>query len=230
MRVAWTSPSLPGAGHRVSEGRQRSRYFPSLTRPAAPQYIRPSRHETECSYLTSVLNIHKRRRNSVNEMTSSAATRLAPQFDDFLFAPIGEEKNGMLLSVLSALARLNLDPWQEAAKLAALPVEAATERLTSLIAALPDAPSERLSPGTIAARLIRLLPRRARPDVASQARSTGAGATTNPRAIVTLVIAMMIMLAAQSILASRQPPAQVDADHASISSPASPQAPPSKSN
>ena len=32
------------------------------------------------------------------------------EFDAFLFAHIGEEKNGMLLSVLSALARLDLDP------------------------------------------------------------------------------------------------------------------------
>ncbi len=165
----------------------------------------------------------------MNEMTSSDSTfRLAPQFDDFLFAPIGAEKNGMLLSVLSALARLDLDPWQEAAKLDALPVETATERLTSLIAALPDAPSERPSPGTIAARLIRLLPRRARPNVASQTPSTGPGAATNPRTIITLVIAMMIMLGAQTILASRQPSTPVAVDHTPTSSTASPQVPPSK--
>ena len=36
------------------------------------------------------------------------------EFDSFLCAPIGEERNGMLLSVLSALARLDVDPWQEA--------------------------------------------------------------------------------------------------------------------
>ncbi len=166
----------------------------------------------------SVLNIHERRRNSASEMTSSASTfRLAPQFDDFLFAPIGEENNGMLLSVLSALARLDLDPWQEAAKLAALPVEAATERLTSLIAALPDAPSERLSPGTIAARLVGLLPRTSPSGCRLAGPLIGVGAMTNPRAIVTLAISMVIMLGAQAILASRQPPVQVDADHAPIS-------------
>ena len=32
----------------------------------------------------------------------------------------------MLLSVLSALARLDIDPWQEAVQLAALPEETAT--------------------------------------------------------------------------------------------------------
>jgi len=45
-------------------------------------------------------------------MTRSATVSLQrSEFDDFLFAPIGDEKNGMLLSVISALARLDLDPW-----------------------------------------------------------------------------------------------------------------------
>jgi hypothetical protein len=40
-------------------------------------------------------------------------------FDNFLYAPIGEDKNGMLLSVLSALARQGIDrkyvpvPWED---------------------------------------------------------------------------------------------------------------------
>jgi hypothetical protein len=98
----------------------------------------------------------------MTEMTrSSMASVLAPEFDDFLFAPIGEERNGMLLSVISALARLDIDPWQEAANLAQLPGTTATRRLASLIASLPDRPSPNLDPGTIAARLIARLPRRA---------------------------------------------------------------------
>jgi hypothetical protein len=94
-------------------------------------------------------------------MTRSALVAvLAPEFDDFLFAPIGEERNGMLLSVVSALARLNIDPWQEAANLAQLPRTTAARRLTSLIATLPDRPSTPLDPGANAARLIARLPRR----------------------------------------------------------------------
>ena len=50
----------------------------------------------------------------------ASVANLGSEFDAFLFAPIGEEKNGMLLSVVSALARLNIDPWQEAANLATL--------------------------------------------------------------------------------------------------------------
>ena len=33
------------------------------------------------------------------------------EFDDFLCASVGEEENGMALSVMSAFARRNVDPW-----------------------------------------------------------------------------------------------------------------------
>lgn len=105
------------------------------------------------------------------EMTHSAfASFLGSEFNDFLFAPIGEERNGMLLSVLSALARLDVDPWQEAAELARLPGEAATERLASMIAALPDGPSAPSDPRTIAARLVALLPRDELVQISDRAR------------------------------------------------------------
>jgi hypothetical protein len=57
----------------------------------------------------------------------ASVSALGSEFDDFLFAPIGEDGNGMLLSVLSALARLGFDPWEEAAKLAQLPGDCDSE-------------------------------------------------------------------------------------------------------
>ena len=54
---------------------------------------------------------------------TTSVSQLGGEFDDFLFAPVGEEQNGMMLSVVSALARSDVDPWQEAAKLARLPRE-----------------------------------------------------------------------------------------------------------
>ena len=72
-------------------------------------------------------------------------------FDNFLYAPVDAT-----LTVLSALARLNLDPWKEAAALARLPASAAEARLASLIATLPD---PALDSQAIATRLIALLPR-----------------------------------------------------------------------
>jgi hypothetical protein len=43
-----------------------------------------------------------------------------PEFDDFLYAPIGADRNEMPLTVLSALSRLDIDPWKEAAELSEL--------------------------------------------------------------------------------------------------------------
>jgi hypothetical protein len=88
-----------------------------------------------------------------------------PEFDDFLHAPIGMESNEMLLSVLSALARLNLDPWMEAAELSELPTDCATQRLAGLIVRLPGGRWTPADSWRIAHRLIELLPRRSSPDV-----------------------------------------------------------------
>ena len=49
-----------------------------------------------------------------------AQSRLLIAIISFL-ASIGEERKGMQLSVLSALARMNVDPREEAARLAAMP-------------------------------------------------------------------------------------------------------------
>ena len=104
------------------------------------------------------------------------------EFDKFLFATIGVDRNDMPLSVLSALARLDVDPWLEAAELARLPRETATQRLASSIAALTDRPSAHLDTGTIAGRLIALLPSRARWSVPSRETLPDAGDVTKFRA------------------------------------------------
>jgi hypothetical protein len=104
-------------------------------------------------------------------------------FDDFLFATIGDDNNGMQLSVNSALARSDVDPWEEAAALARLPAETATRKLASLIAALPDGPLARPDPETNAARLIALLPRSAGSDSPSRTTPPLVGAVRNSWAI-----------------------------------------------
>ena len=71
-------------------------------------------------------------------MTPAASVSFfRPEFDDFLYASIAADRNEMPLSVLSALARLNIDPWEEAAELSELPKISAAQRLASLIAKLP---------------------------------------------------------------------------------------------
>lgn len=173
----------------------------------------------------SVLCVRYRRCDSVVEMTRSPSFLvLGSEFNDFLFASIGKDRNDMPLSVLSALARF---PWHEAAELARLPGETATQRLASLIAALPDGPLAHLDPGTISARLVALLPRRDRSNLPSRDTLLSVGAATNPQALIYVttiyVIVAIFMMGAQWIAASRQPPAQVDNAHTPAFSAVSPQ-------
>ena len=63
---------------------------------------------------------------------------MLPEFDGFLFASVGEEVDGVPLSVLSALSQLGLDPRDEAARLAHLTKEVAADQLARMIARLSD--------------------------------------------------------------------------------------------
>jgi hypothetical protein len=61
-----------------------------------------------------------------------------PEFDSFLFASVGEEVDGVPLSVLSALSRLDLDPRDEAARLSHLTKETEARRVSDrLVERLP---------------------------------------------------------------------------------------------
>ena len=55
-----------------------------------------------------------------------------PELERFLFAPLHENGDAPL-SVLSVLARQDIDPWQEAARLAQLPKDHAVNSLASTI-------------------------------------------------------------------------------------------------
>jgi len=161
-------------------------------------------------------------------MTRSApVSDLAAEFDDFLFAPIGEDRNGMLLSVVSALARLEIDPWQEAASLARLPGATATRRLASLIAALPDRPSAHLDPGTIAAPLIARLPRQAGSTVLLGETFRGVGTVRNSLPLICVILTLMVfVLAGIGILASDQSAARAKNADAPAAETVIPQMPP----
>jgi hypothetical protein len=78
--------------------------------------------------------------------------------EHFLFASVGDEQNGMALSVISALTRLDVDPWAEAARLAALPKVLAVEALAPTIARLSISRPGRSDNVAIARRLVGLLP------------------------------------------------------------------------
>jgi hypothetical protein len=83
---------------------------------------------------------------------------LHSDLNDFLFASVGDEQNGMPLSVISALTRLGVDPWQEASRLAALPKAAAVEVLAPMIARVPIGRLQLSDNFALTQRLIELLP------------------------------------------------------------------------
>jgi hypothetical protein len=89
---------------------------------------------------------------------------LESQYDAFLFAPVCETDE-MTLSVLSLLARQDVDPWQEAARLAQL---SKPQAINSLATTIWKSNGERWSASEasiLAVRLIDFLPShgRARP-------------------------------------------------------------------
>jgi hypothetical protein len=158
------------------------------------------------------------------------ATRLGSEFNAFLYSAIGEDRNGMPLSVVSLLARRDLDPWQEAASLAAMSADAATRRLDSLIRTLPDQPLTLPDSRSIASRLIALLPRWTDPKIRpaeKQAKTADAKAVASRRRTIViamiLVISMMLLRGAQLAMLHNGPPAQpVAADAPSAPSPVIP--------
>jgi hypothetical protein len=81
-------------------------------------------------------------------------------YNDFLFASICEEANGMRLSVLSALARRDIDPWEEASRLAAMPKANAASILISTLDLTSVRNLSSSDAEAIATRLVRLLPLR----------------------------------------------------------------------
>jgi hypothetical protein len=132
-----------------------------------------------------------------------------PEFDNFLYAPIGGDRNEMSLSVLSALSRLNLDPWQEAAELSELPKDTATRRLASLIARLPGGRWTQADSGAIADRLIELLPHRSssKPPLAGKTNSFGG---VSDSTVTKILICAALGLTALIIVSNRQPSGQGD--------------------
>jgi hypothetical protein len=118
-------------------------------------------------------------------MTPTASrSGLGYEFDDFLFAVIGDDRNGMPLRVVSVLARADLDPWHEADILAALPEELAARRLAPLLATLPQLALQQTSASTTAVRLVALLPRRLNANASVAAQEAGAASVVHPRTLL----------------------------------------------
>jgi hypothetical protein len=79
-------------------------------------------------------------------------------YDAFLEAPVGEQSNGMSVSVFSALARFGVDPRREAERLARLSTTAAAASLESMIDQVSGGHWIALDAKGAAKRTIALLP------------------------------------------------------------------------
>ena len=121
-----------------------------------------------------------------------------PEFERFLYAPVGEDRNGYLVTVLSALARLGLDPWSETAQLVTLGRDEGRERLGILLSSFPDVPALGSDHGKVARELSLLLPecppthalKRAGATI-SMDRSVSKGAVWTVVAIVFVLLQML---------------------------------------
>lgn len=131
----------------------------------------------------------------------------------------------MLLSVLSALARLNIDPWDEAARLARLPCEVATHILTKLIVALPNGLPEGLDAVALARQLIALLPRQGASRAPSARPAAVGGFAIDRNAVTTCLLLYLVLtvifLGAQWLIAPPQEPARPGATASPMVGPAS---------
>ena len=110
----------------------------------------------------------------------------------------------MTLSVLSALSRLNVDPWVEAAELSELPKDTAARRLASLITRLPGGGWAQADCEAIAHRLVERLPRGSRSKVPLAPQAFGLPLVTHSTGLGILLCAAL-GLTAFLVAASNEP-------------------------
>ncbi len=101
----------------------------------------------------------------------------------FLFSYVGTEANGTGLTILSLLARLGKDPWDEAAAWSRMPRDAAIRSLTDSIEQMPPNQQAFDDAHLTAARLVALLP----------TPGTPSGATAMPSALAAVPKANLLI-------------------------------------
>lgn len=154
------------------------------------------------------------------------ATRfLGSEFNPFLFAYIGTDRFGGQLSVVSALARLDLDAWAEAAALARLPRDVATAKLSALLRRFTEIPQISQDSKDIAVRLIALLPSSAPPRLPSIVKPEKWAAGPAAAGLGILIVAALI-LGMQFISLSHAGPGAPAANSAQAIGTARPATPP----
>jgi hypothetical protein len=114
---------------------------------------------------------------------------------EFLSAPVWDEKSGTPLSILSAMARLGMDPWGEAARLAEMPRAGAAAALAAILARLPRSGPELPDYFRISERLVQFLPEggsKPAPDTHGASGTAAAGGMITTQNIGLIVVAAVV--------------------------------------
>lgn len=141
--------------------------------------------------------------------TKTAMCLLPHAFHSFLLAPTGENDKGMQVSVLSVLARQDVDPWLEAASLSRLPQNKATELLASFISSALNDETQEPERTLRAAALIALLPHAAQAASGPVKIASGIRPAPNLQSAMFMVFAGLFLvcaLTAEFGVASQQGP------------------------
>lgn len=128
-------------------------------------------------------------------MTASSVLKPhPPEFERFLYASVGHDRKGRTVTVLSALARLDLDPWKETADLVALGRDAAATRLGLLLAKFRDVPALASNPGPVVQHLSLLLPAPPQHQALATAASSAANSLPQSTALIWTILAFLFVL------------------------------------
>lgn len=123
----------------------------------------------------------------MSESVSSAS--ITADLERFVYADVALDPNGVELSVLSALSRRGLDPWDEAQRLAQLPRPAAADGLAQTLKMVPAVQSLRLDVKVVSDRLVALLPDRRSATNATLSSKPGATPVRLPRGLTLVMMA-----------------------------------------
>ncbi len=134
----------------------------------------------------------------------AAVTGFGVEFRPFLQSQLWEEINGTPLSILSALARLDLDPWKEAETLAQLPRDLASQRLSALLRQLPGAPIGADPGDPLWTQTLGLLPNKTAPAAPEGVGTSGRAAASRWILVIALAYFSSI-LAYYAIVATHLP-------------------------
>ena len=115
-------------------------------------------------------------------------------YDAFLFAEVGEDRTGSAVTVLSALARLDLEPWTEARELSRLGPGDAQIRLATHFAGITDIPALALASESRVAKLVSLLPKHAPPRFSKSLEADTSNFPKLSMSWITVVIVGVVLL------------------------------------